>query len=95
VELLEAGGAVERHRIVSIAAVNDVAAVARVPHEPVIAGTERDPVGAAVSVHDVVAVATVQGLGPTSAEQGVIAALPLICVGVVVVKVPLESSIRT
>jgi len=60
---------------VSIATINDVAAVARVPHEAVIAGTERDPVGASVPVHHVVAVATVERLGAASTQQRVIAAL--------------------
>src|SRR3954467_4422698 len=50
-------GAVERERVGSGAAVDSVAAIARVPQERIVAGAEEGNVVAAAADHDVVAIA--------------------------------------
>jgi hypothetical protein len=63
--------------------------------EAVIARTEDHPVGATVSVHDVVALATVERFGPLPPSSVSSPPWPSICVRVVVVNAPFDSSIRT
>ena len=88
-------GAVEVHRVVAPLALDDVAAVARVPDERVVAGAHEGDVVAAVAVDDVVAGAAEEELVPAAAEQRVVAAVSADVVISVSVKVPLASSIRT
>ena len=73
VDLLVHVGAVERHRVVAVAAVDGVAAVAGVPDEGVVAGTEVDDVVAAAAVDDVVAVAAEKCVVAVAAGDGVVA----------------------
>ena len=49
--------AVEDHRVVAVLALEDVAAVARIPDERVVAGTHQSRIGPAVAVDRVVPVA--------------------------------------
>ena len=56
--------AVEEHRVVAVLALDDVAAVARIPGERVVAGAEEGDVRAAVAVDRVVAVAAEERVRP-------------------------------
>ena len=66
-------GAVEGERVGTALALDDVAAVARVPLERVVARAEQRGVGAAVAVDEVVAAAADQRVRAVAAEQGVVA----------------------
>ena len=65
-------GAVEEHRVDAVLALDGVAAVARVPDERVVAGTEEGDVAAAVAVDRVVAVAAEQRLVARAAGDRVV-----------------------
>ena len=73
VDLLVGGGAVEHQRIHSGLAFDGVAAVARIPLEPVVAGAEQGGIVALVAVDEVVAVAAEQRVGAVAAEDLVVA----------------------
>ena len=66
-------GAVEHQRIGAGLALDDVAAVARVPDERVVAVAEQGHVVAAAADHGVVAVATDERVGALAAGDGVVA----------------------
>ena len=89
-------GAVEDHRVGAVLALDGVAAVARVPDERVVAGTEEGDVVAAVAVDRVVAVAAEQRLVARAAGDRVVSVSTVDrrrrCVSV---KTPLLSSMRT
>ena len=70
---------VEDHRVVAVPAFDPVAAVARIPDECVVAGTEIGHVVAAVAVDRVVAGPAEEQLGAGSAEQRVVAVAPGDC----------------
>ena len=72
---LVAGRAVEDERVEAPAAVDDVRAVARVPHEGVVALTEEGRVDTAVAVCNVVAATAEEQLVAASADERVIAVL--------------------
>ncbi len=57
----------------AVLAFDDVAAVARIPLEDVVAGAEERGVGALVAVDEVVAVAAEQRVGAVAAEDRVVA----------------------
>ena len=65
--------AVEEHRVGAVLALDDVAAVARIPLEGVVAGAEEGGVVALVAVDEVVAVAAEQDVGAVAAEDRVVA----------------------
>ena len=65
--------AVERHRVGAVLALDDVAAVAGIPLERVVAGSEQRDVVALVAVDEVVAVAAEQDVGAVAAEERVVA----------------------
>ena len=71
VDLLAAACAVEEHRVGAVLTFDDVAAVAGIPDEGVIAGAHQARVGAAVAVDHVVAVAADQALGSGASTQNV------------------------
>src|SRR5262249_46514566 len=73
VELLVDVRAIEHERIDAIRALDDVAAVARVPDEQVVAGAEKGRVVAATADHSVVAVAAQQKIGALTSDDGVVA----------------------
>ena len=75
VDLLGAACAVEEHRVGAVLAFDDVAAVAGIPDEGVVAGAHQPRVGAAVSVDRVVAVAADQALGSGASAEGVASGL--------------------
>ena len=66
-------GAVEDHRVAAGLALDDVAAVAGVPLERVVAGAEEADVVALLAVDEVVAVAAEQHVGAVAAEERVVA----------------------
>ena len=66
--------AVEQHRVGAVLAFDDVAAVARIPLEGVVAGAEEGDVVALLAVDEVVAVAAEQSVDAVAAENGVVAA---------------------
>src|SRR5262249_11194397 len=72
-ELFTAGGAVEEHAVGAVSALNDVAAVTRIPLEGVVAGAHLGDIVALVAVDEVVAVAAQQGVVTVAAEDGVVA----------------------
>ena len=72
-EDLVAGAAVEQHRVGAVLALDDVAAVARIPLEDVVAGAEEGDVVALLAVDEVVAVAAEQQVDAVAAEDGVVA----------------------
>ena len=65
--------AVEHHRVRAVLALDDVAAVARIPLEDVVAGAEERGVVALLAVDEVVAVAAEQLVGAVAAEDRVVA----------------------
>src|SRR5262249_52891459 len=73
VDVLVDVGAVEHHNVVAFLTLDDVAALAGVPHEGVVAGAEGDGVVAAAAVDRVVAVAAEQPVGAVAAGDGVVA----------------------
>ena len=73
VDLLGAVGTVEQHRVGAVLALDGVAAVARIPDERVVAGTQERDVVAAVAVDRVVAVAAEQRLDALAAGDRVVA----------------------
>ena len=73
VEVLVDVGAVEQHRVDAVLALDDVAAVARIPLERVVAGAEQGDVVALVAVDEVVAVAADQHVVAVAAEDRVVA----------------------
>ena len=73
VEDLVAAAAVEQHRVGAVLALDDVAAVARIPLEDVVAGAEEGDVVALVAVDEVVAVAAEQEVDAVAAEDRVVA----------------------
>ena len=81
VDLLGAACAVEEHRVGPGLALDDVAAVARIPDEGVVAGTHEGDVVATVSVDGVVPVATEQQLCPEPPARLSAPAPPSIVVG--------------
>jgi hypothetical protein len=72
VDLLGAACVVEDHRVGAVLALENVAAVAGIPDEGVIAGAHQRRVGAAVAVDRVVPVAAERALGSGSTRQGVV-----------------------
>ena len=62
VDLFGRGGAVEDHRVVAVLALDDVAAVAGIPDERVVAGAHQGRVGTTVAVDRVVAAGADQHL---------------------------------
>ena len=72
-EVLAGVVAVEEQGVGAVLALDDVAAVARIPLEYVVAGAEEGDVVALVAVDEVVAVAAEQGVGAVAAEDGVVA----------------------
>ena len=72
VEVLGHAGPVEEHRVGAVLTFDDVAAVARIPDEGVVAGTHEPGVGASVSVDRVVAAATDEALGSVAAVDPVV-----------------------
>ena len=72
-EDLGAGGAVEAQRVGAVLALDDVAAVARIPDERVVAGPQEAGVGALVAVDRVVAGPADQGVGAVAAVDRVVA----------------------
>ena len=72
VELLGGGGAVEHHRVGAVLALHDVAAVARIPGEGVVAGSQQCHVGAAVPVDRVVPVTGVEDVVAAAAGDRVV-----------------------
>ena len=77
VDLLADVGAVEVELVVAALAFDGVAAVAGVPLEAVVAGSERGLVGADVAVDAVVALAAVEGVGAVAAAEVVVAVAAL------------------
>ena len=73
VDVLVDVGAVEQHRVGAGLALDDVAAVARVPDERVVAGAQQRHVVAAAADDDVVAVAADEDVGAVAAGDGVVA----------------------
>src|SRR4029453_8979647 len=71
VDLLAAACAVEEHRVGAVLALDDGAAVARIPDEGVIAGAHAPGICTHVSVDRVVAVSAEQALGSGASAQGV------------------------
>ena len=89
-------GAVEQHRVVAGLSFEGVAAVAGIPDEGVVAGTEERAVVAAVAVDRVVALAAQQQSRAFAAGDRVVSrCLRRSWSGCVSVKEPLPSSIRT
>ena len=96
VDLLGAAGAVEEHRVGAVLALDDVAAVAWIPDEGVVAGAQERDVVAAVAVDRVVPVAAEQRSrfpGPPASVS--FPSPPSSVVGMLSVKAPLLSSMRT
>ncbi len=75
--LLVRVAAVEGQRVEALAAVDLVAAVGRVPDEPIVAGAERRDVIAAVAVNDVLAGCADQLVGAPSPQELIGAVLPV------------------
>ena len=73
VEALADVRAVEQHGVGAVLALDDVAAVARVPLEHVVAGAEEGDVVALLAVDEVVAVAAEEHVVAVAAEDGVVA----------------------
>ena len=73
VDVLVGVGAVEEHRVGAALALDDVAAVARVPDEGVVAGAQEGHVVAAAAVDEVVAVAADQHVVAVAADDRVVA----------------------
>ena len=69
VDVLVDVGAVEQHRVGAALALDDVAAVAGVPHEGVVAGAHEGHVVAAAAVDEVVAVAADQHVVAVAADD--------------------------
>ena len=69
VEVLGGVAAVEQHRVGAVLALDDVAAVARIPLEHVVAGAEQAGVVALLAVDEVVAVAAQQRVDAVAAED--------------------------
>ncbi len=65
--------AVEEHRVGAVLALDDVAAVARIPLEDVVAGAQEGDVVALLAVDEVVAVAAEQQVDAVAAEDRVVA----------------------
>ena len=84
IDLLGGGGAVEDHRVATALPVDDVAAVARVPPEGVVAGAQHGRVGAAVAVDDIVA-------GPADEQLVAVTADELVVAGTAEESSPLRS----
>ena len=74
VDLFGCGGAVEDHPVVAVLALDDVAAVARIPDERVVARAHESGVGSAVAVDRVVPVAADRLLDARAAGDPVAAA---------------------
>ena len=72
-EVLGAVAAVEQHPVDAVLALDDVAAVARIPLEDVVAGAEESDVVALLAVDEVVAVPAEQQVDAVAAEDRVIA----------------------
>ena len=72
-DLLGRVRAVEVEYILAGTAFDDIAAVAGIPLEVVVAGAEECRVGADVAVDEVVALAAEEGLGAAAADQRVVA----------------------
>ena len=72
VDLFRRGGAVEDHRVVAVLALDDVAAVARIPHERIVAGAHQCLIGAPVAVDRVAAAGADQRLRSGATGQGVV-----------------------
>ena len=73
VEVLARVGAVEQQRVEAVLAFDNVAAVARVPGERVVADAEKSDIVAASADHAIVAVAPDQCVGALTAGDGVVA----------------------
>ena len=69
--------AVEQHRVGAVLALDRVAAVAGIPLERVVSGSEQCGVVALVAVDEVVAVAAQQDVGAVAAEERVVARTPV------------------
>ena len=72
-EDLAAGAAVEQHRVGAVLAFDDVAAVARIPLEHVVAGADQRNVVALLAVDEVIAVAADQQIHAVAAQDRVVA----------------------
>ena len=72
VDLFGCCGAVEDHPVVAVLALDDVAAVARIPDERVVARAHQGRIGSTVAVDRVVAAGTEQQLRSRAAGQGVV-----------------------
>ena len=72
IDLLGNVGAVEDHRVGTGLAVDDVAAIARIPHERVVPGAHAHDVVAALAVDRVVPGAADQRLGAGSADETIV-----------------------
>src|SRR5207248_11206594 len=72
VNLLGSAGTVEDHRVDALLALDDVAAVARIPDEGVFAGAQEREIVAAIAVDRVVAVAAAQRLDAFAAGDRVV-----------------------
>ena len=71
-EDLVPGRAVEDHRVGAVLTFDDVASVARIPGEAVVAGVQVRDVGARVAVDVVVAVSAEQEVGSVASEDRVV-----------------------
>ena len=68
----DGGTAVEQHVVEAVLSLDDVAAIARVPLEDVLAGAEQADVVALLAVDEVVTVAAQQNVDAIAAEDGVL-----------------------
>ena len=93
VDLLGNVGAVEDHRVGTGLALDDVAAVARIPHERVVAGAHDARRRCPFAVDRVVPGAADERLGAGAADERSSPSPPSIVVGMLSVKIPLDSSI--